>query len=143
MALIEEYKQGLKKAQDNLKKALKSKDKKVNIPFLKHRIKEFKKQIKSEEMAKHTDTKSHNINVRIGNTNNETKVLEDLNADNNKEISRVVAKLNNLEFDIVLIQGYIKNKKSVLRPQFLVLLKNRKLQYNSLKKYLNTLVKFR
>lgn len=66
MALIDEYKAGLKKAQQNLQKALKSKDKKVNIDFLRHRIKEFKKQIADEQMKKHTDTKSHNINVSIG-----------------------------------------------------------------------------
>lgn len=102
-----------------------------------------KKKPRKKAFEKHTDTKSHNINVRIGSNNQEVQALETLNADNNKEISRVIAKLNSLEFDIVQIQGYTKNKKTVLRSKFLELLRNRKLQYNALKKYLNTLVKFR
>lgn len=144
MALIDEYKAGLKKAQQNLQKALKSKDKKVNTNFLKHRIKEFKKQIADEQMKKHTDTKSHNINVKIGKNNfDEYKVLVELNQNNAKELNYTATKLNNLEFDIVTIAGYLKLKNLEYRSQWRELYKNRKLQYNALKKYFNTLARFK
>lgn len=73
----------------------------------------------------------------------ELKELKKLNEGNEKELQRTATQLNNIEFDMVQIKGILKSKNLHHKKDFAELLKNRKLQYNALKKYFNTLAKFR
>lgn len=61
-----------------------------------------------------------------------------------EDLNRTAARLNYLEADIIQLQGDIKNQKIPSVKQTLKQkLANRKKQYNALKKYFNTIAKFR